>query len=172
MTGPRGARSRAPRGTAKDRALGLLAVRWRSRQELERRLLQAGFQAEDVRSTVDGLLDAGLVDDDRFARELVRSHVTTRLSGDRAIKAALRQRGVSEVVQEQALRGAGEETERAAALASRRAPRMRGLSPEVAFRRLHGLLMRRGYGPGIARQAAREALQEVFGPVEEPDVDA
>lgn len=171
MTGPRGARSREPRGTAKDRALGLLAVRWRSQRELERRLLQAGFPAEDVRSTVEGLRDAGLVDDDRFARELVHSHVTARLSGDRAIKAALRQRGVSEVVQEQALRGAGEEEERAAALASRRAPRMRGLSPEVAFRRLFGLLMRRGYGPDIARRAAREALQEVFGPAEQPEVD-
>jgi regulatory protein len=51
-----------------------------------------------------------------------------------------------------------DEEERAVALANTRAPRLRGLPPEKAFGRLSSLLMRRGYGPGVARDAARKAL--------------
>ena len=35
--------------------------------------------------------------------------------------------------------------------------------PEKAFARLSSLLMRRGYGPEIARSAARKALEIPFG---------
>ena len=38
-----------------ERALGLLAVRPRSRRELERRLLQAGFEPEEVQDTLGRL---------------------------------------------------------------------------------------------------------------------
>ena len=33
-----------------------------------------------------------------------------------------------------------------------------GLAPEAAYRRLHGFLLRRGYPPDLAREAARRAL--------------
>ena len=44
--------------------------------------------------------------------------------------------------------------------ASRGSP---GVPPEKAFARLSSLLMRRGYGPEIARSAARKALEIPFG---------
>ena len=43
-----------------ERALGLLAVRPRSRRELERRLLQAGFEPEEVQDTLGRLERVGL----------------------------------------------------------------------------------------------------------------
>ena len=167
MTGPRRARSAAaasrPRGTAKDRALGLLAVRWRSRDELRRRLLAAGFEPADVATALEDLERAGLVDDARFARELVRDQAGRRLAGDRAIRAALRQKGVALVVAEDALQEAGgDDADRARELAESRVRRLTGLSPEVAYRRLFGLLVRRGYGPGVAREASRAVLASVL----------
>lgn len=150
-------------GTAKDRALGLLAVRWRSREELRQRLTRAGFDPEEIRDALEDLEQAGLVEDGRFARELVRAQAGRRLSGDRAIVAALRQKGIAADVAEAALGEAGDEAARARELADRGAARMAGLEPEAAFRRLFGMLVRRGYGPQLAREACRAALSEMFG---------
>jgi regulatory protein len=153
-----------PRGSAKDRALRLLGVRWRSRHELKRRLTAAGFEHDEIEAALHDLEEVGLVDDVRFARELVRDRAEHRLSGDRAIQAALREKGVAADLAGQALEAAGSEAERARALAAQRAPRMASLDPQAAFRRLFGLLARRGFGPGLAREASEEALRSVFSP--------
>jgi regulatory protein len=151
-----------PRQTAKDRALGLLAVRWRSQDEIQRRLRQAGYDQEEIDGAIADLTEVGLIEDVRFAREVVRDQASRRLSGDRAIRDALRQKGVAADVAEAALREAGDEAGRANDLASRRAGRLRGLAPDAAHRRLYGLLVRRGFPAGIAVEATREALAEVF----------
>jgi regulatory protein len=149
------------RGTARDRALNLLSFRDRSRRELERRLLRAGFEPDDVLEALDGLERAGLVDDERYARALVEQHTGRRLSGARAVAAALATGGVSREAAAAALAGLdepGAERRRAEALARSRAARLSGLAPEVAFRHLCGLLARRGYPPNVSRDAARAAL--------------
>ena len=157
-----------PSGTAKDRALRLLGVRWRSAGELRRRLALAGFPPEEVEVALSELERAGLVDDERFARELVRDQVGRRMSGSRAIRAALRQKDVPTSVAEAALAEAGDDADQARALAESRARRMTGLPAETAYRRLYGMLLRRGHSPGIAREACRAALAPVFGPEEGP----
>jgi regulatory protein len=142
--------------------LRLLAGRWRSRAELERRLIAAGFGRDAVAQAVADLESAGLIDDRRFAAEVVRAQAAGRLAGDRAIRSALAAKGVDPAIQEEALAGAGEEAERALALATKRAARLTGMDPPAAFRRLYGLLVRRGYGPAQARDACRAALGPVW----------
>jgi len=149
--------ARIPKRSAKDRALGLLAVRWRSRRELERRLGAAGFESEEIATALADLSRAGLVDDERFARELTRSRAG-RLDGNRSVRSALAKAGVAPEVAEASLAEAGDETERAYELARRRAARLGHLEPEVVKRRLYGLLVRRGYSPGLAAAACQEAL--------------
>jgi regulatory protein len=156
-----------PRLSARDRALGLLAVRWRSREELRRRLSGVGYGDEEVQDALAGLERAGLVDDERFAAELVRDQTTRRLAGQRAIRAALRTKGVSPQVVDRTIEALGDEEERAAQLAARKALRLTGLPPEAAYRRLFGLLTRRGYAPGLAREAAARALRDTVSPVDE-----
>ncbi|MDP9302823.1 MAG: recombination regulator RecX, partial [Actinomycetota bacterium] len=63
-------RGRGRPGKRKDvheRALGLLAVRQRSRREIERRLERAGFEPEEIRGELDRLQQVGLIDDEAFA---------------------------------------------------------------------------------------------------------
>ena len=168
--GAAGAR-RKPRGTAKDRALRLLAVRWRSREELRRRLVAAGFASEDVTSALDDLARVELVDDSRFARELVKQRGGRRMAGDREIRAALRQSGVAGDVAEEAMAGMSDEGERALALARGRAVRMTGMDSKAAYRRLFGFLVRRGYGPALARDACQAAVAEVLGEPAREDTD-
>jgi regulatory protein len=140
----------------------LLGVRWRSRVELERRLKQAGFPEDEISAALEDLERTGLIDDERFARELVRDQASRRMAGDRAIRSALRTKGVAPDVVERAVAAdPSEEGDRALQLARRRAARMGNLPPEVAFRRLQGLLVRRGFGPGLSRDMARRALDGV-----------
>ena len=154
-------RPRAP-GRALDlhgRALRLLAVRARSRRELAARLGQAGFDPDAIEEELARLEVVGLIDDERFAREFARHHLQIRLAGRRGVASALAAKGVDRVTVERMLEEAGgDDTERAEALARARAPRLAGLPPERAFRRLVSLLVRRGHAPEVARRAAREAL--------------
>ena len=156
-----------PRGSAKDRALRLLTVRWRSRVELRRRLIRAGFERGEVEAALDDLERAGLVDDARFAREVVADRAGRRLAGDRAVRAALAAKGVAPELVAEAMESAGEEADRALALARKGATRAAGSEREAAYRRLFGLLLRRGFGPSVAREACRQALGEILPDEEE-----
>ena len=145
-----------------ERALGLLAVRPRSRRELERRLEQAGFDAEEVRDELRRLEDVGLIDDEAFARQFAEHAFIVRKAGARAVRSALAAKGVEPGTVALAVDGAGEdEEERAESLARSRAARLGGVDPARAFGRLTSLLVRRGYEPALARQAARRALEIV-----------
>jgi regulatory protein len=144
-----------------DRALGLLAVRARSRRELERRLAAAGFEATEIEDTLDRLSAVGLVDDEAFARAFAEHAVGTRGSGRRAVESGLLSKGISRDTVERVLsevsETAGSEAERALETARSRVGRL-GADPVAAYRRLVSFLARRGYAPGVAREAARTAL--------------
>jgi regulatory protein len=146
-----------------DRALGLLAVRARSRNELERRLTSAGFERDEIAETLDRLSAVGLVDDEAFARSFAEHAVGTRGEGRRAVESALVAKGVAretiELVVSDVTRERGDESERALALARFRAARLASAEPATAYRKLFSFLARRGYPPSVAREAARLALE-------------
>jgi regulatory protein len=143
-----------------ERALGLLAVRQRSRREIQTRLLGAGFEAEEVDEVLERLGRVGLIDDEAFARAVAAYQFGSRRAGRRAVTSALLAKGVApdlvaSVVQE----AVGDEESRARDLATAKVVRMGALDPAKAFGRITSLLMRRGYAPDVARSAARYALQ-------------
>jgi regulatory protein len=143
---------------ARDRALRLLAVRDRSRRELERRLRQVGFEKDEIAEALDGLEAAGLIDDERFAKAVVEHETANRLSGRRAVISKLMASGVDRARAEEALATAGPDATRADELAAKRAQRLAGLPTEVAHRRLASFLLRRGHSPRVAAIAASKAL--------------
>jgi regulatory protein len=142
-----------------DRALGLLAVRPRSRREIHERLLRAGFDEAEVTEEANRLAEVGLIDDLSFAQALVDHHVNSRRSGLRGIRMDLASHGIPRDVADAALAGQeASEAERADILAADRARRMGGTAPEKAYPRLVSLLLRRGHSPDVARSSARRAL--------------
>ena len=142
-----------------DRALGLLAVRPRSRRELQRRLLSAGFPAEEVDEELGRLESVGLLDDGRFATEFAEHEVGRRRVGRGAVARSLSAKGVDRETIERVLGEIkGDEGERAAGLAADRARGLSGYPPNVAFRRLVSFLVRRGYEPDLARRTSLAAL--------------
>jgi regulatory protein len=149
------------RTTVKERALRLLTVRSRSRNELRGRLIRAGYEPEEIDVALADLEAVGLVDDERFARELAE-HQRRRGLGRRAGMSALRAKGVDRDLAERTMEDVQPEddAEIAFELARGRLERLRALPPEVVYRRLVGFLLRRGYEPLIASTAVRRALAE------------
>ena len=94
---PRGARPKHPATQPKnchERALGLLAVRPRARRELERRLLAAGFEPDEVDDVLGRLERVGLIDDEAFARQIAEYQFASRRAGRRAVTSALLAKGI------------------------------------------------------------------------------
>jgi regulatory protein len=150
----------AGRRSAKDRALGLLGHRARSRAELSRRLIRAGYEVEEISSALDDLEAVGLVDDEQFARELATHELRGRGSGRRLAMTALRRAGVDPDMAERVVgeMAPADEEGRAEEVARAKLGRFRGLDEVTAYRRLLSYLLRRGYDGSVAREAARRAL--------------
>jgi len=105
------------------------------------------------------LLQVGLIDDEAFARAVVEHSFTTKKEGRRVVAGRLMSAGIAPETAEAILDEAvGGEEERADALAAAKAARLSGLQPDAAYRRLCGMLARRGYPPDLAGRAARRAL--------------
>lgn len=135
-------------------------MRPRTRRELERRLLAAGFDRMEVDDVLARLERVGLVDDRAFAEQFAEHQLSNRLAGRRAVTGGLLAKGVSpEIVAGLAGDDGADEDERAEELATMKAVRMSGVEPARAFARLTSLLLRRGYAPDVARRAARRALR-------------
>lgn len=155
----RTAQTKQPLG-CHERALRLLAVRPRSRRELEIRLLRAGFERDEVEGELARLEAVGLIDDEDFARQAAEHELSVRRSGRRAVTSRLAARGVGRETIERTLTelDADDEEDRALALARVRITRLGALDSQSAYRRLVPFLQRRGYAAGDAHRAASRAL--------------
>ncbi|MEH0830469.1 MULTISPECIES: regulatory protein RecX [unclassified Micromonospora] len=144
---------------AREICLRQLAVRPRTRAELAGALAKRGISDEVSADVLDRYDEVGIIDDAAFARAWVSSRHTGRGLARRALANELRQRGVDGDVASEALGELDEETEAetARALVERKLRTARG-EPDAVFRRLVGMLARKGYPPGVAIRAVKDAL--------------
>ncbi len=178
-------------------AARFLEARQRSRDEVRRRLRDAGYRTELVEAALDRLTGLGFLDDTAFARSWIESRDRARPRGARALRDELRRLGVAESDVEIALAGrealaAGADPddpghapgtgERAASDASDEAAARRLLSrkgagllrePDARWRRAraYAMLARHGFDPGMAGRAVTAwlATAGTLGPDDEPD---
>ncbi|MEU6022013.1 regulatory protein RecX [Micromonospora sp. NPDC048871] len=144
---------------AREICLRQLAVRPRTRAELATALARRGISEETAGEVLDRYDEVGIIDDAAFARAWVSSRHSGRGLARRALANELRQRGVDGDTASAALEELDESTEAetARALVQRKLRTVRG-EPEAVFRRLVGMLARKGYPPGVAIRAVKEAL--------------
>lgn len=149
-----------------DRAAAALGRRARSAHELERWLLQRGFEQVDVADAVARLTEIGAIDDSQFARAFARSRALGKGMSRRRLTQELARRGVARPMADAAIAEVMDEEsvdERALleAAARKKLSVLAGQDPEVVKRRLYGYLARRGYaGPDIAA-VLRSLLAEI-----------
>ncbi|MCA1740421.1 MAG: recombination regulator RecX [Actinobacteria bacterium] len=153
------ARVAGERPLAMNRALNVLGYRARSRGELSERLARVGYAEETVETVVARLEELGYLDDEGFARELVRSGA--RKYGPRRIYGDLKRAGVDEEVARNTVEEEfAERSEHEAARAAARRRYNTNQGSEAHARRIYGFLMRRGYSAGICAEVAREYRRE------------
>jgi regulatory protein len=149
-----------PEAVARTIVLTKLTSQARSRHELEEALANKDVPAEVATLVLDRFQAAGLVDDDAFAEAWVESRVKTRGLSRRALRYELRRKGVSDEVIATSLDRLEPDAEVAAArrLVDRKLQSTRQLPADVRFRRLVGLLARKGYPGGLSVRVVREAV--------------
>jgi regulatory protein len=152
-----------PEAVARKILLDTLTGQARSRQELADKLAKRGVPDDLASRLLDRFTEVGLIDDAAFARQWVESRHRSRGLAPRALKQELRRKGVGDDDAAEALEQIDEADQRAAAraLVDRKLRSMRGVEPQVATRRLAGVLARKGYAAGLAFSVVREALAEV-----------
>jgi regulatory protein len=142
--------------------LRLLTARARTRSELEGQLAKRGYPDEVNQRVLDRLARVGLVNDEAFAEQWVRSRRVNAGKGKRALAAELRNKGVDNDVITAALADidAGAERQRAEQLVRDKLRRERladGDDTKVT-RRLVGMLARRGYTQSMALDVVTSEL--------------
>lgn len=133
-----------------DRAAAALSRRARSAHELERWLLQRGFDRGDVTDAVQRLTEIGAIDDSQFARAFARSRALGKGMSKRRLQQELSRRGVDSRMATAAIADVLEEEsvdERALleTAARKKLAVLRGQEPDAVRKRLYGYLARRGY---------------------------
>ena len=151
-----------PGEQAREICLRLLAVRPRTRSELASALRQRGVAAEVAAEVLERYSEVGIIDDLAFANAWVTSRHHGKGLARRALAVELRRKGVDDAVVGEALDDLdpGTEAATARALVDRRLRTDRGGPPDAVFRRLVGMLARKGYAPGLAVRVVKEALAE------------
>jgi regulatory protein len=141
--------------------LRLLTVRARTRAELAGHLTKRGFPDDAADAVLNRLEAVGLIDDEDFAEQWVRSRQANAGKGKRALAAELRTNGVEAELIAGVLDGidAGAERSRAEQLVERRLRRevLDGDDAKV-MRRLVGMLARRGYSQSMAVSVVTDAV--------------
>ena len=139
-------------------AVGALRRKERAAVELAEWLRRRGYGDGEVDATLARLVEAGELDDERFARRYAEDKRALRGWGSERIREGLASRGIAEPLIEAALEADSEvdELARAAALL---ASRNRPLADEPDRARALGFLTRRGYGYEIAHEAIRRATK-------------
>jgi regulatory protein len=152
-----GSVSEAPKRDEQAKAvcLRLLTVRARTRAELAAALEKRGYPEDVVDRVLGRLATVGLVDDEDFAEQWVRSRHVNTGKGKRALAAELRRKGVDDEVINEALADIdpGAERQRAEQLVRDKLRRERlgdDADDVKVTRRLVGMLARRGYHSSMA----------------------
>jgi regulatory protein len=152
-----------PREAAREVALELLAARPRTRAELASALRKRGIAGEVVDEVLDRYDEVGIIDDAAFAKAWVTSRHHGRGLARRALAGELHRKGVAAGDVGAALDELDPATEEHTArdlVARKLRAGPAAASPDVAFRRLVGLLARKGYPAGLAIRVVKEALAE------------
>ena len=161
MSGSRVARARQPESAAecRERALRLLVIRSRSKEELRRALELRGFSPETIRATLAALARAGSLDE-QAALDAFLLNREERFSRER-LRGEMRRKGFPSVSIDRALAGISDDDERALldSLYRRRARELSGIAPEKRKKKIFDFLRRRGFGAS--------AIFEVMGQGEE-----
>jgi len=145
--------------TAHEQALRFLEPRPRSSAELKQHLRKKRVGEDTIDQVIARLTEAGLLNDQAFAKYWVENRETFRPRAGRALRFELKRKGVADPAIKQAL-GTIDESESAYRAGAARAPRWRDLERREFMEKLGAFLVRRGFSYETAKEAAKRLWEE------------
>lgn len=145
----------------RDKVMRLLAMRGRSRREIDTALRTLGIVDAVRGGIVAELEEAGLIDDARFAREFVSVRKDTRRVGPHRLRVDMGKRGLARAVVDQALASYGTEEQEVLARALVERTIRGGMVDEKSLRRVIALLKRKGYDYAVVNRVAYELARKI-----------
>jgi len=151
-------------------AMRALEQRMQTGRELRTRLMRKGFEAETIDAALAKLIDAGYLNDERFAELWIENRLAHRPRGKRMLEQELRQKGIDRQIVDETVAGM-EIDDRAAELelARKRLKSVQGLPPDEQKKKLTGILARRGFDFGVIRSTLETVLGESLDDIDDPD---
>lgn len=150
-----------PESVARAMGLRLLAARARTRQELREAMARRAVPDEAATRVLDRFAEVGLIDDGYFAQQWVASRQARRHLSRQRLRQELQRKGVDRDDIDLALSGvdATDELDAARALASKKLTALGRVDAPTRYRRLAGVLSRRGFSGGTIATVLSELLQ-------------
>ena len=145
----------------REAALCLLDAAPRSSGEMFERLERKGYAGSTIADVVNGLIRSGLIDDEQYARSMVR-YCLSRHLGERGTVREMMGRGVDRSLASRVASEAAEEgefVESAYELGRVVARRTQGMERERRLRRLWSAGGRKGHDPSLIRQVAADLFR-------------
>ena len=157
------------RVVAHEGALRLLSHRARSEREMRTRLAMRGIAPEVIEDEVTRLREAGLLDDEQFARAWVEDRRASAPRGRRMLRYELLSRGIGAESVDRVTDGI-DDLEVARGLALQKGRSTRTADYDAFLAKVGGFLRRRGFDYGVAAEATRTAWLELgAGPADAAD---
>lgn len=147
-------------GNAYRAGIRILTKRAKSGKELGRKLKQYGYEPDAIEWTIHRLTELQVLDDENYARMVVRSQLARKPAGRRLLEGKLREKGIEtnliSLVLDEALedRDTLEDARKLAQAAARSISDRH--EPDVRKRRITGRLARRGFDFDIIRKVIDE----------------
>ena len=145
--------------TAYEKALRFLEPRPRSSTEVKQQLVKKKIAPEVIERVIVRLTNAGLLDDEAFAKYWVENREQFKPRAGRALRFELRRKGLSNDAITEAI-GAIDESESAYRAGLARANRWSDLDRRAFLDKLTAFLVRRGFGYSVAKDASTRLWNE------------
>lgn len=145
---------------AKNYALNILREDIYSKSQMERQLEREGFRERTIKIIIAELIQSGHIRDRLYAEKWVQRRLKSNPRGRTVLKQELIEKGVDPETAEHVLAEIKTEDEKKLALqiAQKQSKKYKNLSTQVAKRRLHGFLARRGFESETILQVIEKVL--------------
>lgn len=146
---------------AKNYALALLSDRSYSKSQMIDKLGQKGFSPQAIDITLEDLEQLGHIKDEKFAQKWVARRQRSKPEGKKMLQHELADQHIDKTTVDRVLAGidGAAEADIALQLAEKQAKRYQSLPLQVAKRRLHNFLLRRGFDYETIQSVIEQTLR-------------
>ena len=153
-------REELDRGNAYRAAVRILTKRAKSSGELRRKLREYRYESEAIEWSITRLTELGILNDEEYARTVVRSQLSRKPAGRRLLAGKLREKGIDQATTDLVLDEMLEDRDTIADARKLAQQAARSISVryerDIRVRRISGRLARRGFDFDVIRKVVDE----------------